>query len=209
MWNKCKSIIFSILYIIYFTFILQAAEITPQEVIAKMRGQEATLEDLQFSLRQVITLKELKEKQTLSARVIYKKPDSLYVEYKAPYEQLVIANHGEMALYIKDRGQWQENSRQKISELMGHQWKGNYGLWTSSDIEKNYNLKVSSGKNDQVLLFLKPKEKTYDFTLTIYLNKNNWLPSKTIWEDENQNIVTDLENMKINTKVKDDVFTFK
>jgi len=209
MRRKAKFLFIALTGILVAWSSLSAAPLTVPEVLAKMQAQEATLEDLQFDLRQVIQFKELKEKQNVLAKVIYKKPDLLYVEYSAPNEQMVIANKDDMVMYTREQGRWQESMRQKISNLVGKQWKADYGLWTTTDLEKNYDVKVLPYKAGQVPLSLQPKDKTYNFTMTIFLDQKTWLPVKTLWEDENQLITTDLTHIKVNNKVNSDIFKFK
>ncbi len=204
-----KIFISSFLIIIFAAGNIMAAALTTQEILAKMQAQEATLQDLQFDLRQEIRFKELKERQTVLAKVIYKKPDLLYVEYKAPNEQLVLANKDNMIMYAKEKGQWQETMHQKISNLVGKQWKADYGVWTTTDLEKNYEVKSAVQGANTVVLKLAPKEKTYNFTMSIVINTKNWLPVKTLWEDDNQVITTNLQNIKVNTGVSDELFKFK
>jgi outer membrane lipoprotein-sorting protein len=207
--RRRAKIFLSAITLILFAGPALSAPLTVQEVLAKMQAQEAAMEDLQFDLHQVITFKELKEKQNVMAKVIYKKPDLLYVEYTAPNEQLVIANKDDMVMYAREKGSWQETMRQKISNLVGKQWKADYGVWTTTDLEKNYDVKVLPSKGGQTPLSLQPREKTYNFTMTIFLDQKTWLPVKTLWEDDNQLITTDLNHVKLNTKVNSDIFKFK
>lgn len=195
--------------LLFYVSAVWAGDLTAQDILKNMRQQEMTLEDLQFNLRQTMYLKTLKERQQISAWVMFKKPDLIMVEYKAPLEQLVIANEKEMAMYLKEKGIWQETSRQKIAQVLGKNWKADYGLWLSEEIEKNYTVSVAKTSGNQVGLMLKPKEKSYDFTMTIYLDSRNWLPLKTVWEDENQVITTEISNAQLNTKLSNDVFKFR
>ncbi len=182
--------------------------LTPQSIFENMQRQETKITDLQFSLKQVIALKALKEQQIIKGTIIYKKPELLYVEYSSPTQQMVIANKDDLVMYVLVDGKWQENMRQKVSALIGKQWKGDYGLWSVSDLAKNYDAKAASEGGKAVLL-LEPKDKTYMFKMKIYVDTTSWLPVKTIWEDDNQLITSELLNIKINTGVKDDIFKFK
>ena len=186
-----------------------AAALTAKDILAKMQEREAALQDLQFNFRQEVRFKELKERQTVLAKVIYKKPDLLYVEYKAPHEQLVIANKDDMVMYAKEKGQWQETMRQKVSNLVGKQWKADYGVWSTADLEKNYEVRSAVQGTGQAILKLAPREKTYNFTMDIFIDTKTWLPLKTVWEDDNQVITTDLQNIRINTGVAAETFKFK
>lgn len=199
----------SMMLLLFYVSPVWAGGLTAQDILQNMRQQEMTLEDLQFNLRQTMYLKTLKERQRISAWVMFKKPDLILVEYKTPLEQLVIANEKEIAMYLKEKGIWQETSRQKIDQVLGKNWKADYGLWLSEEIEKNYTVSVIKASGDQVGLMLKPKEKSYDFTMTIYLDSRNWLPVKTVWEDANQVITTEITNAKINSKIAAEVFKFK
>lgn len=206
-----RQILFRILFcfLLFCTSPLLGAELTAQDILKNMKQQEIAIEDLQFNLQQTMYLKTIKEKQQMSAQVKFKKPDLLYVEYKAPLEQLVIAQKEEVAMYIKEKGSWQETSRQKMADVLGKNWKANYGLWFSEEIEKNYNVSMVNAGGNRVGLALTPKDKAYKFTMTIYLEKQNWLPVKTVWEDENQVITTELTNIKLNSKLPDELFKFK
>lgn len=198
---------FSLLFITSWSW-AAAAVFTPQSIFENMQQQEARITDLQFSLKQETVLKALKERQVVKGRVIYKKPDMLYVEYTSPTQQMVIANKDDLVMYVLADGKWQENMRQKISALMGKQWKSNYGLWSINDLSKNYEAKATSEGGKAVLL-LEPKDKTYLFKMKIFVDTTSWLPVKTIWEDDNQLITSELLNMKMNTGVRDELFKFK
>ncbi len=182
--------------------------LTPQNIFENMQQQEAKITDLQFNLKQVITLKALKEKQTIKGRIIYKKPDLLYVEYTSPNQQMVIANKDDLVMYVLADGKWQENMRQKVSALIGKQWKGDYGLWSVNDLSKNYEAKAAT-EGGKAILLLEPKDKTYPFKMKIFVDTTSWLPVKTIWEDDNQLITSELLDIKMNTGVRDELFKFK
>ncbi len=207
-----KSIPFKLLLISLFfiTGLAWAAEpvLTPQQIYENMQAQESKINDLQFNLKQVIELKAIKERQVIKGAIIYKKPDLLHVEYTAPTQQLIIANKDDFVLYILEQGQWQENMRQKVSSLIGKQWKSEYGLWSVSDLAKNYEAKATK-VGDKAILWLEPKDKTYMFKMKIFVDTKNWLPIKTTWEDDNQLITSELLNVKMNTGVKDELFKFK
>lgn len=182
--------------------------LTPQQIFDSIQAQESKINDLQFNLKQVMELKGIKERQVIAGKVIYKKPDSLHVEYTSPTQQLIIANKDDLVMYILEQGKWQENMRQKVSNLIGKQWKSDYGLWSVSDLAKNYDARASR-EGDKAVLLLEPKDKSYSFKMKIYVDTKNWLPVKTIWEDDNQLITSELLNVQMNTGVKDDLFKFK
>lgn len=201
------------IFVISFLFITGAAlaadpGLAPQQIFDNMQAQESKINDLQFNLRQVIALKGIKEQQVIKGTIIYKKPDLLHVEYAAPTQQLVIANKDDLVMYIMEQGKWQESMRQKVSNLIGKQWKSEYGLWSVSDMAKNYDAQASKEGNLAVLTMV-PKDKTYLFKMKIYVNTTNWMPVKTTWEDDNQLITSELLNIKMNTGVKDELFKFK
>lgn len=202
--------IFYIFGLLFFTGLVWAAEpvLTPQQIYENMQAQESKINDLQFNLKQVIELKAIKERQVIKGAIIYKKPDLLHVEYTSPTQQLIIANQDDFVLYILEQGKWQENMRQKVSNLIGKQWKSEYGLWSVSDLAKNYEAKATK-VGDKAILWLEPKDKTYMFKMKIYVDTKNWLPIKTTWEDDNQLITSELLNVKMNTGVKDELFKFK
>ncbi len=201
---------FLIIGLLFVTGVAWAANpsLTPQSIFENMQQQEAKITDLQFSIKQVIALKALKERQIVKGTIIYKKPDLLYVEYTSPTQQMVIANKDDLAMYILTDGKWQENMRQKVSTLIGKEWKSDYGLWSVNDLSKNYEAKAASEGGKAVLL-LEPKDKTYMFKMKIFIDTSSWLPVKTIWEDDNQLITTELLNIKMNSGVKDELFKFK
>ncbi|MBI5554923.1 MAG: outer membrane lipoprotein carrier protein LolA [Elusimicrobia bacterium] len=184
------------------------SSLTPQSIFENMQQQETRITDLRFSLKQVIALKALKERQIVKGTIIYKKPDLLYVEYTSPTQQMVIANKDDLVMYVLADGKWQENMRQKVSTLIGKQWKSDFGLWSVNDLTKNYETKAISEGGKEVLL-LEPKDKTYRFKMKIFVDTSTWLPVKTIWEDDNQLITSELLNVKINTGVRDELFKFK
>jgi outer membrane lipoprotein-sorting protein len=177
-------------------------------IYENMQAQESKINDLQFTIKQVIELKAIKERQVIKGQIIYKKPDLLHVEYTAPTQQLVIANKDDMVMYVLEQGKWQESMRQKVSNLIGKQWKSEYGLWSVGDLAKNYDAQASR-EGDKAVLLLVPKDKTYMFTMKIYVDTKNWLPVKTTWEDDNQFITSELLNVKMNTGVKDELFKCK
>lgn len=204
----CRNLL--IISLLFITSLSWAADpgLTPQSIFENMQRQEAKITDLQFSLKQVIALKALKEQQTVKGTIIYKKPDLLFVEYTSPTQQMVIANKDDLVMYVLTDGKWQENMRQKVSALIGKQWKSDFGLWSVNELSKNYEAKATREGNKAVLL-LEPKDKTYMFKMKIFVDTTSWLPVKTIWEDDNQLITSELLNIKMNTGVKDELFKFK
>ncbi|MDD5132130.1 MAG: outer-membrane lipoprotein carrier protein LolA [bacterium] len=205
--KHCRNIIISLLLI---TGLGWAADtsLTPQQIYDNMQAQESKINDLQFSLKQIVELKAIKERQVITGKIIYKKPDLLHVEYTSPTQQLIIANKDDLVMYILEQGKWQENMRQKVSNLIGKQWKSEYGLWSVSDLAKNYDTRASK-EGDKAVLLLEPKDKTYMFKMKILIDTKNWLPVKTTWEDDNQLITSELSGVRMNTGVKDDLFKFK
>ena len=205
-----NSISFFVIGLLFITLLAGAADtnLTPQQIYENMQAQESKINDLQFNLKQIVELKAIKERQVITGKISYKKPDLLHVEYTSPTQQLIIANNDDMVMYILEQGKWQENMRQKVSNLIGKQWKSEYGLWSVNDLAKNYDAHASK-EGDKAVLLLEPKDKSYMFKMKILVDTKNWLPVKTTWEDDNQLITSELLNIKMNTGVKDELFKFK
>ncbi len=166
--NQCRLFLIGMVCI---TSLSWAADpsLTPQSIFENMQQQETKITDLQFSLKQVIALKALKERQIVKGTIIYKKPDLLYVEYTSPTRQMVIANKDDLVMYVLADGKWQENMRQKVSTLIGKQWKSDFGLWSVNELSKNYEAKAIS-EGSQAVLLLEPKDKTYMFKMKIFVD---------------------------------------
>ncbi|MDD5259747.1 MAG: outer-membrane lipoprotein carrier protein LolA [bacterium] len=205
-----KTILIFVIGLLFITGAALAADptLTPQKIYENMQAQESKINDLQFTIKQVIELKAIKERQVIKGAIIYKKPDLLHVEYTSPTQQMIIANKDDFVMYILEQGKWRENVRQKVSNLIGKQWKSDYGLWSVGDLAKNYDAKATR-EGDKAVLWLEPKDKTYMFKMKIFVDTKNWLPVKTTWEDDNQLITSELLNVKMNTGVKDELFKFK
>lgn len=186
-----------------------AQNYTIEEIIENVRKQEVSIENMQFNLKQVMQLKTMKEKQTITGKVVTKKPDKLYVEYSRPYSQRIISNGKDIAIYmLGEDGAWNLLMKEKKDDLMGEKWMSDYGL-LSADYLDNYKLSIIKQDVDTCKILLKPKDKSIEFSINIWINTKTWFPVKTLWEDEMQIITSTISDIKINTDVKDTLFNIK
>ena len=109
-----------------------AAELTLDEVTAKMEEADKNVTSLEFAFTQEISYNLTKEKQTSGGNVSFMKPSSLYVKTNRPLEQEIISDGKKVWIYtpkyrqviVDNWKKWTANSFVPVSIInFGKGWK--------------------------------------------------------------------------------------
>lgn len=190
----------AVLFISLFICNLSSAS-TVEEDVQKIQNAYSKIEDIKGSFIQKSYIKDLKKTETYKGSLLIKRPSKMRWEYKGEKPQEVIINNDRIIIYKKtDKQAYKGNfDRQTYGQAPVALLNG-FG-----NINEEFNI---TKKNDR--LILKPKKPMSNIvSIEIETSAENFPIKYFVINDTYSNKVEiRLENIEINTGVKDSIFNF-
>jgi outer membrane lipoprotein carrier protein len=198
------------LMLVFVAGVLRAADVTVNEILARMEQAEGKIATVSFDFTQEISYKLTKEKQTNAGEVVFQKPNNLYLKQTNPLEQVIIANGKKVWIYTPAYKQvlsdswkrWTQSSLVPSSML-------NFGQ-NYSDLKKKYDFSLEGTENGDYVLLLVPRAKeAYAWQLKLWIDQTSMAPGKAVLYGDNVTITTRTLNYKVNPPVDKKLFMFQ
>ncbi|MCK5533525.1 outer membrane lipoprotein carrier protein LolA [bacterium] len=214
--------IFFTLYKLLFLFVVflgiksvllaEELELSLKDVLKHIDIAETKILNIKFDFNQRINIKVTEENYKVKGEFVFQKPKKIYglIYNEDNILQKVISDGKKLWIYSPEYNQVsiQKLEDDKLKLGLGGEFLG-LGFGTSVR-----NL-VETGK---VILFKKQKDfyllkivssQVDNFTITLWVSDFTWLPEKIEVETVEMLIISNILNVKINTKVKEKIFKFK
>ncbi len=183
-------------------------------ILNQMEQAGKNLTDFKADFWQVKVFTQFDDKAESSGKVTYKKGGKILWEFEKPSSDKLTINKGIAWLYSPKMKQVQKvnlkDKAQTESLLLG------FGS-TTAEIRDSYEVNLIGAdkvnQKDVYILELIPKHKdisAYFSKITLWIDKDLWLPIKTQLLENNEDTTTiEFHSIQLNTHVADSVFDFK
>jgi outer membrane lipoprotein-sorting protein len=179
----------------------------PDKILNELLEGSNLIQSVRSDFTQEKNISVLSEKSVSSGRFHYKKPDMIRMEYKKPFEYLMIINKGKVL--VKDAGKTQQFNAssskvfKQINELIMQSVDGS--------ISRNKDYTVNYFENDaQFMIELLPNAKrlkAYISSIKVYFDRSDRGVNKFVMtEASGDNTTITFINKEMNAKFSDDVF---
>jgi len=201
--KKIPAIVF---LTVCFSANLFAAGFSLEDFLERMNDNEKKITALEFEFKQDIVFTLTREKQTVSGKILFKKPSSMKFSQVLPDEQYIISNGKKVWIYnpayrqviVDSWAKWTKNSMVPASLM-------NFGN-SVDDLKKNYEISYLEQDGEDTVLLSPLKDNAWKLKLWISRDFNI---SKTVLTGENITVNTTASNYKINPAADDSIFNFK
>lgn len=189
--------------------------LTVAELLEKIDQKDTEILDIKFNFSQNIKITLTKEEYKIFGSAIYKKPNKIYLKTLADEknllpEQVVVSDGEKIWIYTP-----------KYKQVIVEKWSAKGGLSkyrfvpeeifnyvdSVKKLAKNYELEYPGKVNGSFLLSLKPKKRK-EIKINFYISADTYLPLKTELLAETVEVITEIKDIEINTKIKDEIFHF-
>jgi len=179
------------------------------EVIAKMQAADENVTTLEADFTQLIVFTVTNEKQKITGNVKYLKPDSAFIVQKTPQEQRIYISGKKIIIYTPENAQAIEDKYDNvINASFSPAAVVNFGA-NFKEISKNNVVRFVSEDDNNYILEVYPK-KNKDWTMKLFISKDNMRPSKAVITSDGTEITADISNYRINnSELNKNLFKFK
>ena len=183
----------------FLLFIVSPALASPDKDIKRIQDAYESIRDMKGSFIQESSIKDLKRTDTYKGKFFIKQPMKMKWSYDGKVNQEVFINGDEIVIYQKNekqafRGTFDTDTygRAPIALLSGF-----------GNIQEEFSISEKNG-----MLLLKPKKKVSGIkSIELELGRDEFpIRSFTIYDSHENKIVITLEDVKINTGLKDSMF---
>ncbi|MDR0486584.1 MAG: outer-membrane lipoprotein carrier protein LolA [Elusimicrobiota bacterium] len=187
-------------------FAANAVEEKLDFVLKNMRSAESEISDLEIDYREEILYLADSSRQTIEGNLKFLKPGKFFISQKTPQEQKIYINSNAVTVYTPSNKQalidnWSNQTNSEFTPAsavnFAHSWR---------DMSKTHSLTFIKEDKGVYILALSPNNKIW--TMSIYISKENFRPSRMIVKSNSYTIDISLFNYKINQNTNKKIFDF-
>ena len=173
---------------------------TADEVIQKIQTKFSTVEDLKANFTQEIISSLNETPITLTGKFYFKKENNLRIEVK---NRTIVSN----GITV-----WNDN--QTMNKVIISNYEGDYTSFSLPEIIISYpglcKKEIVSNVSEFSVIKLTPNDNQLNFkTALISVNKNDIIEKVVITDFNNMKFTFELDSIKLNTKLSEQLFNFK
>ena len=173
---------------------------TADEVIQKIQTKFSTVEDLKANFTQEIISSLNEAPITLTGKFYFKKENNLRIEVK---NRTIVSN----GITV-----WNDN--QTMNKVIISNYEGDYTSFSLPEIINSYpglcKKEIVSNASNLSVIKLTPNDNQLNFkTALISVNKNDIIEKVEITDFNNMKFIFELDSIKLNTKLSEQLFNFK
>ena len=178
-----------------------------KEILAKMEEADKNIKTFETDYTQEIFYSATSETQNITGNLKYKKPDSIYIEQKAPQEQRIYIENKKVTVYTPENGQaivddWKNLINGDFAPASIISFGGNW-----KDFSKDNVINYIGEDNNGYIIEIYPSAKK-DWTMQMSVSKSTYYPYKAIVTSAGLAVKVNLSNVKTNQNFKKDIFKF-
>lgn len=183
-------------------------------VLARMRQAEAEVKSLTFQYKQKTVVQVTNDVQDIQGKAFFRRPAQFRVEHSSPRVQSVISDGKTLWFYNPMQGQVLVDNWENWSRSAGFP-KGLMPVQMDvTDLEKRFTVELEKTLKEKTregaLLKLTPKEAgPWPYHFRVWVDLANGLPYRTEMKTQSLISTTEMDQIKVNPALSDEMFTFK
>ena len=201
---KRTADIFILTVILFFSSLKSVFPKNIDWLIEQANRARLELDNVGFSFTEKIEIKGIEE-NTIEGKIVFKKPDNLFIEYQNPERETIVVNSKKSWVWLPSENQVIIQSPDSLESILGVNRSVLYFFHDLNDLMKDYKVKLLDYKKKNYTVSVENDEER----MVIFISDKTFIPVKIICENEMVSISFHARDIKINQNLSEDFFEFK